>query len=166
MTPAATPAASRETAREAAGGTQPFTALPARNLDKRELKTLVDGLAARPDLWREQVAFSDDERHYASLYRDEFVDVWLLCWTRQNDTGWHDHDLSSGAVRVVQGVLTESNPGSAGSTWPPPSAPAPPSASAPTTSTASPARPTTRCRCTPTRRRCGGWGSTTSPTTA
>ncbi|ARH91551.1 MULTISPECIES: cysteine dioxygenase [Streptomyces] len=110
MTPAATPAASRETAREAAGGTQPFTALPARNLDKRELKTLVDGLAARPDLWREQVAFSDDERHYASLYRDEFVDVWLLCWTRQNDTGWHDHDLSSGAVRVVQGVLTESNP--------------------------------------------------------
>ncbi|WP_078624423.1 cysteine dioxygenase [Streptomyces monomycini] len=87
-----------------------FTALPARNLGKRELRTLVDRLAAAPGLWRGEVAFSDAERHYASLHRDTYVDVWLLCWTRQNDTGWHDHDLSSGAVRVVQGVLTESNP--------------------------------------------------------
>lgn len=158
-------ASQADTAREVPDGEQPFTALPERNLDKRELRTLVDGLAARPELWREQVAFSDTERHYASLYRDEFVDVWLLCWTRENDTGWHDHDLSSGAVRVVQGVLTESNPGSAANIWPPRSARAPRSASGRTISTASPARPTTRCRCTPTRRRCGAWASTTSPRT-
>ncbi|MFG2286034.1 cysteine dioxygenase [Streptomyces sp. NPDC048595] len=107
MTSAASQA---DAAREVPDGEQPFATLPERNLDKRELRSLVDLLAARPDLWREQVAFSDTERHYASLYRDEFVDVWLLCWTRRNDTGWHDHDLSSGAVRVVQGVLTESNP--------------------------------------------------------
>ncbi|MFH8349467.1 cysteine dioxygenase [Streptomyces sp. NPDC018045] len=87
-----------------------FAALPARNLGKRELRTLVDRLAGAPGLWRGEVAFSDAERHYASLHRDTYVDVWLLCWTRRNDTGWHDHDLSSGAVRVVQGVLTESNP--------------------------------------------------------
>ncbi|PBC82820.1 Cysteine dioxygenase type I [Streptomyces sp. 2224.1] len=107
MTYRTSPAA---TAREVPDGEEPFTALPERNLDRRELQDLVEELATRPDLWREQVAFSDTERHYASLHRDEFVDVWLLCWTRQNDTGWHDHDLSSGAVRVVQGVLTESNP--------------------------------------------------------
>ena len=47
---------------------------------------------------------------FVSLYRDDYVDVWLLCWTPQNDTGWHDHDISSGAVRVVQGALMESNP--------------------------------------------------------
>ncbi|WP_030666628.1 cysteine dioxygenase family protein, partial [Streptomyces rimosus] len=87
-----------------------FTALPARNLDKRELRSLVERLAGLPGLWRGEVAFSDTERHYASLHRDTYVDVWLLCWTRRSDTGWHDHDLSSGAVRVVQGVLTESNP--------------------------------------------------------
>ena len=28
---------------------------------------------------------------------------------RQNDTGWHDHDISSGAVAVVEGSLTEHN---------------------------------------------------------
>ncbi|MCB5907548.1 cysteine dioxygenase [Streptomyces pinistramenti] len=89
---------------------EPFASLPERPLGKRELQDLVDALAARPGLWRTQVAFSDTERHYASLYRDAYVDIWLLCWTRRNDTGWHDHDLSSGAVRVVQGALTETNP--------------------------------------------------------
>jgi hypothetical protein len=37
------------------------------------------------------------------------VDVWLLCWTPENDTGWHDHDISSGAVAVVAGELVENN---------------------------------------------------------
>ncbi|MEU6140566.1 cysteine dioxygenase family protein [Streptomyces sp. NPDC047081] len=85
-----------------------YESLPERILDKRELQALVADLAARPEVWREHVAFSDGERHYASLYRDEYVDVWLLCWTRRNDTGWHDHDLSAGAVTVVQGAIDES----------------------------------------------------------
>src|SRR5690242_3206193 len=84
--------------------------LPARPLDKHELRELVDRLAERPELWRHHVAYSDDERHYASLHRDEYVDIWVLCWTSRNDTGWHDHDVSSGAVRVVAGALEESNP--------------------------------------------------------
>ena len=37
------------------------------------------------------------------------MDVWLLCWTPENDTGWHDHDISSGAVAVVSGELVENN---------------------------------------------------------
>ncbi|MET7475609.1 cysteine dioxygenase family protein [Streptomyces sp. NPDC005648] len=87
-----------------------YGVLPDRTLDQSELRSLVAELAARPELWREQVAFSDQQRHYASLHRDEYVDVWLLCWTRRNDTGWHDHDLSAGAVTVVQGALNESSP--------------------------------------------------------
>ena len=50
-----------------------------------------------------------EERVYASLHRDAHVDVWLLCWTPENDTGWHDHDISSGAVAVVAGELVENN---------------------------------------------------------
>jgi predicted metal-dependent enzyme (double-stranded beta helix superfamily) len=84
--------------------------LPARNLDRDELETLVHQLARDPRRWRELIDYSDEERVFVSLYRDDYVDVWLLCWTPQNDTGWHDHDISSGAVRVVQGALTESNP--------------------------------------------------------
>jgi predicted metal-dependent enzyme (double-stranded beta helix superfamily) len=89
--------------------------LPARSLDKHELRTLVDDLAREPESWREHVHFPDGQRHYVSLHRDEYVDVWLLCWTPENDTGWHDHDISSGAVAVVDGALKEYNPRIGGS---------------------------------------------------
>ncbi|WP_043665101.1 cysteine dioxygenase [Streptomyces xylophagus] len=84
-------------------------ALPGRDLDKRELLELASSIAADPDSWREHVAFDDDKRHYVSLYRDAHVDVWVLCWTPRNDTGWHDHDVSSGAVAVAEGALVEHN---------------------------------------------------------
>lgn len=86
-----------------------FDTLPARDLDTHELRALAAAVAADPSLWEDQVAFADERRHYASLHRDAFVDVWVLCWTPANDTGWHDHDISSGAVAVVRGTLTEHN---------------------------------------------------------
>jgi hypothetical protein len=84
---------------------------PARNLDRRELQALVDELASDPSRWREHVVFSGHRRrHFVSLHRDDYVDVWLLCWRRGDDTGWHDHDISAGAVRVIHGTLMESSP--------------------------------------------------------
>lgn len=83
--------------------------LPDRDLDPAELTALATAIARDERLWADEVAFSDDERHYASLHRDAHVDVWVLCWTPANDTGWHDHDTSSGAVAVVRGALTEHN---------------------------------------------------------
>ncbi len=83
--------------------------LPGRDLDPDELRDLVAALAAQPERWAHLVGFDDDERVYASLHRDAHVDVWLLCWTPVNDTGWHDHDISSGAVAVVAGELVEHN---------------------------------------------------------
>ena len=79
-----------------------YESLPARCLEKHELRALVDELARDAGAWREHVAFPEGpRRHYVSLHRDEYVDVWLLCWTPASDTGWHDHDISSGAVAVV-----------------------------------------------------------------
>ncbi len=86
-----------------------LSTLPERDLDDRELVELVSSIASDESQWREHVAFSDDKRHFVSLHRDAHVDVWVLCWTPQNDTGWHDHDISSGAVAVVEGTLTEHN---------------------------------------------------------
>jgi hypothetical protein len=83
--------------------------LPGRDLDPEELRDLVATVASDPDTWMHLVGFDDHERVYASLHRDAHVDVWLLCWTPENDTGWHDHDISSGAVAVVAGELTENN---------------------------------------------------------
>ncbi len=84
--------------------------LPARDLDRDELTAVVDQLAQERERWMTLVDYDDAERVYVSLHRDDHLDVWLLCWTPINDTGWHDHDISSGAVRVVRGALAESNP--------------------------------------------------------
>ena len=80
-----------------------------RDLTPAELQRLADDIASRAEDWAHHVAFDSEERVYVSLHRDSHVDVWLLCWTPENDTGWHDHDVSSGAVSVVAGELVENN---------------------------------------------------------
>ena len=90
-------------------GSLTLGSLPGRDLDPDELRALVASIASDPGSWAHHVAFDADERVYASLHRDAHVDVWLLCWTPENDTGWHDHDISSGAVAVVAGELAENN---------------------------------------------------------
>ena len=77
------------------------------DLTPAEMGALADDLAAHPALWREFVRHSDDERVYTQIFRDHNLDVWLICWSGDQDTGLHDHDLSSGAVRVVEGELAE-----------------------------------------------------------
>ncbi len=109
-TPVTTPGVPARTARTVAD-VAPLTLadLPGRDLTEEELRGLAAGLASRRGDWQHHVAFSDDERHYVSLHRDAHVDVWLLCWTEENDTGFHDHDISSGAVAVTDGALVEHN---------------------------------------------------------
>lgn len=84
--------------------------LPGRTLTRSELKAWANEMAERPELWQHLVQHGGGIRHYASLYRDSNIDVWLLCWDTTDDTGWHDHDISSGAVAVVQGAVSEANP--------------------------------------------------------
>src|SRR5581483_9834143 len=90
--------------------TMTMSSLPVRDLDRDELTAIVDQLAEDSERWTALVDYDDAERVFVSLHRDDHVDIWLLCWTPVNDTGWHDHDISSGAVRVVRGALAESNP--------------------------------------------------------
>ncbi len=83
------------------------TRLGDRDLEPEEIEQLAEELAAHPELWQGDVRHSEDDRIYTQLYRDPHLDVWLICWTGTQDTGLHDHDLSSGAVRVVDGALDE-----------------------------------------------------------
>ena len=77
------------------------------DLDADALTELLDGLAGRPDLWRHLVAHRPDARTYEQLHRDDHVAVWLICWMNDHDTGFHDHDLSAGALSVVRGAVRE-----------------------------------------------------------
>lgn len=75
-------------------------------LVRPELEALVTDIAGRPELWMGHLDRNSPQRMYACLHRDAHVDVWAIFWRPGNDTGWHDHDISSGAVRVVEGALT------------------------------------------------------------
>jgi predicted metal-dependent enzyme (double-stranded beta helix superfamily) len=77
------------------------------DLTNEQLLAVANEIAARPGLWSERVSHDRSQRTYAQLLRDEHVDVWLICWSEDHDTGFHDHDLSAGAVAVVAGSVRE-----------------------------------------------------------
>jgi hypothetical protein len=80
---------------------------PGRDLNVDELEVLAEQIAGAPALWQEHVRHERDRRFYVELHRETHVDVWLICWDARQETGLHDHDRSSGAVRVVDGTLLE-----------------------------------------------------------
>jgi len=78
-----------------------------RDLDVGELRDLVGRIAADPGQWRPLVHSDTPERHFEQLWRDDHVDIWVITWASGNDTGFHDHDVSRGAVAVVEGEIIE-----------------------------------------------------------
>lgn len=78
-----------------------------RDLSGRELEAFVSELADRPELWIDLVKHDSTQRVYEELLNDAHVTAWLICWMEDHDTGFHDHDVSSGAVAVVSGAVRE-----------------------------------------------------------
>jgi predicted metal-dependent enzyme (double-stranded beta helix superfamily) len=79
----------------------------ARDLQRPELVELATAIGATPELWRSSVRHDEGQRIFVQLYRDTHLDVWMICWLDDQKTGYHDHDLSSGAVYVCEGTLIE-----------------------------------------------------------
>ena len=78
-----------------------------RDLGEAELAALVERVAAEPDQWAHLVRHRADARTYEQLHRDDHVGIWLICWMDDHDTGFHDHDLSAGAMAVARGAIRE-----------------------------------------------------------
>jgi predicted metal-dependent enzyme (double-stranded beta helix superfamily) len=76
-------------------------------LTEPELIAIVRRLAAAPERWAHLVRHDPGRRVYEELRRDAELAVWLICWMDDHDTGFHDHDLSSGAVAVISGQVAE-----------------------------------------------------------
>jgi predicted metal-dependent enzyme (double-stranded beta helix superfamily) len=78
-----------------------------RDLSGPELQAFVAKLAQRPELWIDLVKHDPTQRRYEMLLSDDHLAAWLICWMNDHDTGFHDHDLSAGAVAVVGGQVRE-----------------------------------------------------------
>jgi predicted metal-dependent enzyme (double-stranded beta helix superfamily) len=88
----------------------PLTAVPrvlGRDLAGPELQAFVSELAEQPELWIHHVRHDASQRHYEELLSDDHLTAWLICWMDDHDTGFHDHDISAGAVAVVSGAVRE-----------------------------------------------------------
>jgi predicted metal-dependent enzyme (double-stranded beta helix superfamily) len=78
-----------------------------RDLSGPELQAFVAELADRPELWIHLVRHDSTQRLYEELISDDHLTAWLICWMDDQDTGFHDHDRSAGAVAVVSGTVRE-----------------------------------------------------------
>ena len=76
-------------------------------METKDLIEFARGLADRPQSWRHLVEHDRAARTYSELLRDDNVAAWLICWMDDHDTGFHDHDVSAGAVAVVEGSVRE-----------------------------------------------------------
>ncbi|MEA2439631.1 MAG: hypothetical protein QOH76_1055 [Thermoleophilaceae bacterium] len=76
-------------------------------LEIPQLRALVAGLSADPTRWSHLVRHDPTQRVFEQLIDEPEVEAWLICWMPGHDTGFHDHDLSSGAVTVVSGSVLE-----------------------------------------------------------
>jgi quercetin dioxygenase-like cupin family protein len=76
-------------------------------LAQDELERFVEDLAADPSIWARHVRYAPFERTCEMIHDGEDVNAWLICWSEDADTGFHDHDESAAAIRVIEGAVRE-----------------------------------------------------------
>jgi mannose-6-phosphate isomerase-like protein (cupin superfamily) len=77
------------------------------SLSLEKLERFAASLAASPERWRHLVHHADDVRVYEQIWDDEDVNAWVICWSEDQDTGFHDHDESAAGIAVVSGQVRE-----------------------------------------------------------
>ena len=66
-----------------------------------QLHEFAAGLAAAPERWRHYVRHDSGARVYQEIWNDGEVNAWVICWSEDQDTGFHDHDESGAVIAVV-----------------------------------------------------------------
>jgi quercetin dioxygenase-like cupin family protein len=75
-------------------------------LSAEELRTAVDALA-RSEQVSDFALETDASRAYRELVTEGHLSAWVIRWGETADTGFHDHDVSAGAVHVIEGRVRE-----------------------------------------------------------
>ncbi len=77
------------------------------SLTTAQLEEFVRALVAEPERWAHLVRHSGDVRVYEQIWDDERVNAWVICWSEDQDTGFHDHDEAAAAIAVISGSVRE-----------------------------------------------------------
>jgi predicted metal-dependent enzyme (double-stranded beta helix superfamily) len=84
-----------------------FVGFTAVSLSRPDLRAVVADLADDRTWWRDHVRHDPSQRVFSRLLDDPELEAWVICWMPGHDTGFHDHDVSAGAVVVVAGEVRE-----------------------------------------------------------
>ena len=71
------------------------------------LATVARELADSPECWWPKVQRAGGPRWYRPLVEEPDFEAWLLGWPSGEGIELHDHGASSGAIIVVEGILSE-----------------------------------------------------------
>ena len=77
------------------------------SLTLEELEHFAGALAGAPERWAHLVGHREDARVYAQIWDEDDVNAWVICWSEDQDTGFHDHDESAAAISVISGRVRE-----------------------------------------------------------
>jgi hypothetical protein len=77
------------------------------SLSAPELERFAARLVRSPELWEQFVQHRDSSRVYHQIWDEEDVNAWLICWSEDQDTGYHDHDDSAATIEVISGQVRE-----------------------------------------------------------
>lgn len=77
------------------------------SLTLEQLEEFAARLAADHERWAHLVRHAGDMRVYAQIWDDEQANAWVICWSEDQDTGFHDHDESGAGIAVVSGRVRE-----------------------------------------------------------
>ena len=78
-------------------------------MTRDELERFAARLAADTGRWQPFLAAAGDEseRVYELIWDTEEVNAWVIRWSEDSDTGFHDHDASGAGIHVVSGSVRE-----------------------------------------------------------
>ena len=77
------------------------------SLSVQQLMEFVESLAASPERWQHHVRHERGMRVYELIWDEEDINAWVICWSEDQDTGFHDHDDSTAAIAVISGQVRE-----------------------------------------------------------
>jgi hypothetical protein len=80
---------------------------PTHVLDPVELVGFAAALAGPPERWRALAGHDGVGRAYETIWSDEYVNAWVIRWSDDSDTGFHDHDVSAAGIVVIEGSVLE-----------------------------------------------------------
>lgn len=71
----------------------------------RDMKTILESYDG--DCWNKYTYFCGEKYVRNEVYKDDNIEVYLLCWNKNQSSGIHNHPENGCILKLIDGSLTE-----------------------------------------------------------